>query len=138
LAAINRVASVVSQSLDLETTLQTALDAVLEVIPVEAAGISLVDEAAGERVLQAQQGWKGDFVSEPMRVPLGTGFSGQAVARDEVISTGDVSDDPRLAVPAFAEEGVQAMALVPMHARGRVVGILSVMSHHPYEFDEDD
>lgn len=138
LAAINRVASVVSQSLDLETTLQTALDAVLEVIPVEAAGISLVDEAAGELVLQAQQGWKGDFVSEPMRVPLGTGFSGQAVARDEVIITGDVSDDPRLAVPAFAEEGVQAMALVPMHARGRVVGILSVMSYHPYEFDEDD
>ena len=42
LAAINRVASVVSQSLDLETTLQTALDAVLEVIPVEAAGISPV------------------------------------------------------------------------------------------------
>ena len=44
----------------------------------------------------------------------------------------------RLAVPAFAEEGVQAMALVPMHARGRVVGVLSVMSYHPYEFDEED
>lgn len=138
LAAINRVASAVGQSLDLETTLQTALDAVLEVTPVEAAGISLVDEDAGELVLRAQRGWKGDFISEPMRVPLGTGISGQALIHDRVLITGDVSDDPRLAVREFADEGVQAMALVPMHARGRVVGLLSVMSYRPYEFGEDE
>ncbi len=135
LAAINTVATAVSQTLDLETALQTALDAVLNVIPVQAAGISLVDEQANELVLRAQHGWKFDFVSQPMRIPLGKGMSGQVVRNDEVLITGDVSDDPRLHVPEFAQEQVKAMALVPMHARGRVVGILSVMNYAPYDFD---
>jgi PAS domain S-box-containing protein len=134
LAAINAVASAVSQSLDLEVTLQTALESVLSVIRVEAAAISLVDEAAGELVLRAQRGLDIDFVSDPMRIPLGEGMSGIVILTDEVLVTGDLSNDPRLAVSEFADEGVQAMVLVPMHAQRRVVGILSVMSHQPYEF----
>lgn len=134
LSAINTVAATVSQSLDLETTLQTALDAVLNVIKVDSAGISLVDEAAQELVLRAQRGWRYDFVTQPMRVPLGKGMSGMAVRNDEVLITGDITNDSRLAVPEFADEGIQAMALVPMHARGRVVGILSVMHHEAYQF----
>src|SRR4051812_14843386 len=66
LQAINNVTAAVSQSLDLNVTLQTALEAVLSVIPVEASGISMVDESAGELVLRAQRGWKHDFVSNPM------------------------------------------------------------------------
>jgi|AMZC01.1.fsa_nt_AMZC01000442.1_4 PAS domain S-box-containing protein len=138
LSALNTVAAAVSQSLDLQVTLQTALRAILKVIPVDSAGISLVDEAAGELVLRAQHGWRHDFVTQPMRIPLGKGMSGYVVANDEVLVTGDLSGDPRLAVPEFADEGVQAMALVPMHARGRVVGILSVMNHQPYQFSDDE
>ncbi|MCZ7538967.1 MAG: ATP-binding protein [Anaerolineae bacterium] len=138
LSALNTVAATVSQSLDLQATLQTALQAVLKVIPVDSAGISLVDETTSELVLRAQHGWHRDFVTQPMRIPLGRGMSGFVVANDEVLVTGDLTGDPRLAVPEFADEGVLAMALVPMHARGRVVGILSVMSHQPYEFADDE
>jgi PAS domain S-box-containing protein len=137
LAAINAVAATVSQSLDLQVTMQTALEAVLNVIRVDSAGISLVDETAGELVLRAQRGWRYDFVTQPMRIPLDKGMSGIVVKNDEIMVTGDVTGDPRLAVPEFAFEGVQAQALAPMHARGRVVGILSVMNHEPYEFTDD-
>ena len=71
LSAINTVAAVISQSLDLHRTLETALDSVLSVIPVEASGISLIDDAAGELVMRAQRGWKRDFVTTPMRIKLG-------------------------------------------------------------------
>ncbi len=138
LAAINSVITAVSQSLNLNVTLQTALEAVLSVIPVEASGISLIDEAAGELVLRAQRGWKNDFVTKPMRIKLGQGLSGLAVTNDEVVITGDLSNDPRLVVPAFSAEQIQAQALAPMHARGKVVGILSVMSYKPYEFDSHE
>lgn len=134
LAAINTVAAAVSQSLDLDLTLDTALEAVLSVVDVEAAGISLVDKAANELVLRATRGWTLDFVSEPMRIDLGKGLSGQVVAEDTVLVTGDLTDDDRLAVPAFSDEHVQALAMAPMHAGGEVTGVLSVMSHHPYEF----
>ncbi len=138
LSAINTVAATVSQSLDLEVTLETALDAVLNVIRVDSAGISLVDETTDELVLRAQRGWRYDFVTQPMRIPLGKGMSGVAVRNDEVVITGEITDETRLAVPEFADEGVQAMALIPMHARGRVVGILSVMHHQAYEFADEE
>jgi transcriptional regulator with GAF, ATPase, and Fis domain len=139
LAAINTVTAAVSQSLDLNVTLETALDAVLSVIPVDASGISMIDEAAGELVLRAQRGWRKDFVvNKPMRIKRGQGLSWLAINKDEVIITGDVSNDPRLVFQAFSEEQVQAMVLAPMHARGRVIGILSVMSHKPYNFDHDE
>ncbi len=139
LAAINTVTAAVSQSLDLNLTLETALDAVLSVIPVEASGISMIDEAAGELVLRAQRGWRKDFVvSKPMRIKRGQGLSWQAITNDEVIVTGDVTNDPRLVFQPFSEEKVQAMVLAPMHARSRVIGILSVMSHKPYSFDSDE
>ncbi len=138
LSAIHTVTTAVSQTLDLNVTLQTALEAVLSVIPVDASGISMVDEAAGELVLRAQRGWKNDFVSEPMRIKLGQGLSGQAVTNDEVVITGDLTNEPRLFVPAIREEQVKAMVLAPMHARGKVVGVLSVMSYKPYIFDETE
>src|SRR5476649_1830709 len=138
LSAINTVTTAVSQTLDLNITLETAITAVLSVIPVDASGISMVDEVAGELVLRAQRGWKNDFVSQPMRIKLGQGLSGQAVSNDEVVITGDLDNDPRLVVPAIREEQVKAMVLAPMHARGKVVGILSVMSYTPYTFDRGE
>ena len=137
--AINTVVTTVSQSLDLKVTLETALDAVLKVIPMDSAGISLVDEVNRDLVLRAQLGWRQDFLTQPMRIPLGEGMSGQVVRNGEIMVTGALSDvdAARLAVPEFATEGVQAMAMAPMRARGRVVGVLSVMNHEPYEFTDD-
>ncbi|MHB8750114.1 MAG: sensor histidine kinase [Aggregatilineales bacterium] len=138
LSAINTVAAVISQSRDLHRTLETALDSVLSVIPVEASGISLIDDAAGELVMRAQRGWKRDFVTTPMRIKLGHGMSGLVVANNEVVISGDISKDPRLVVPAVAEEQFQAMAMAPMHARSKVIGVLSVMSNLPYTFNSEE
>jgi PAS domain S-box-containing protein len=138
LSALNKIAAVVSQSLDLNATLETAMDAVLSVIPVDASGVSLIDEHAGELILRAQRGWKQDFVSIPMRLKLGAGLSGLVITTGEVVITGDLREDDRLVVPAVAEEGIQAMVMAPMHARGKIIGILSVMSYRPYQFDEQE
>ncbi len=134
LAALNAVASAVSQSLDLEATLHMALDKALEVIGVEAGAITLVNETADELVMRAHRGWRRPDLAERIRIALNTGLSGQAIATGKPIVTGDVTGDPRLAVPEFAEEGVQAMVLAPMHSRGKVVGVLSAMSYQPRTF----
>lgn len=138
LQAINNVITAASRSEDVQHTLHAALEAALSIIPLEASGISLIDRVAGELVMCAQRGWKYDFTSTPMRIKLGTGLSGQAVMSGEVVITGDVAHDPRLVVPAFAEEQIKAQALVPMRARGNVIGVLSVMSRSPYTFSEGE
>ena len=134
MAALNSVAATVSQSLDLEITLTTALDKALEVVGFEAGAISLVDEEAQELVIRVHRGWRQQDLASHMRVRLGQGLSGQAVVTGEVIVTGSLENETRLAVPQVREEGIRAMALAPMRARGRVVGVLGVMSYEPRAF----
>ncbi len=131
LAALNSVSATVSQSLDLETTLNTALDKALDVVGFEAGAISLIDEEAQELVIRVHRGWRQQDLVSNMRVKLGQGLSGQAVITGEVIVTGSLENEPRLAVPQVRDEGVCAMALAPMRARGRVVGVLGAMSYEP-------
>jgi GAF domain-containing protein len=134
MAALHSVSATVSQSLDLETTLTTALDKALEVVGFEAGAISLVDEEAQELVIRVHRGWRQQDLATNMHLRLGEGLSGQAVVTGEVIVTGSLDNEARLAVPQVRQEGVRAMALAPLRARGRVVGVLGVMSYEPRTF----
>lgn len=137
LAAVSTVAASVSQSLDLDRTLEIALQAVLDTLGAEAGGISLIDNATQEVVLRAQQGWVHDFVTNPMRIPLGAGMSGQVIAEDTTIANNNLSGTEPFAVPSFHDEHFRSIAMAPMHARGKIVGILSIMSYKPGAFDDD-
>lgn len=137
LSAINEVAAAVGHSLDLNKTLDTALKAVTQVVDAEASGISIIDEIVGEVVLRAQLGWINDFVVDnPMRIPLGQGMSGRVIDSDDVLVFNNLSGNEDYAVPNFREEDFRSLALAPMHARGKIIGILSIMSHSPNQFDD--
>lgn len=137
LAAINTVAATVSQSLDLDSTLDTALDMVLSIVEAEAGGISLIDEEAQEVVLRAQRGWSRDLTERPMRIPMGQGMSGRVIRKNEVIIDNSLSDAHQLAIPSFLEEDFHSIVMAPMHARGKIIGILSIMSSKPNSFNNE-
>lgn len=135
ISAINSVAALVGQSLDLSVTLDEALQAVVEVTGAEAAGISLIDETAQEVVLRAQLGWVNDFVdAQPMRIPLGEGMSGRVINNDETIVHNFLDGSEEYAAPSFREEDFHSIVLTPMHARGSIIGILSIMSPYSGRF----
>lgn len=136
--ALNHVATTVGHSLDLNVVFDTALKTVLEVVGAEAAGISLIDEETGDVILRAQEGWIHDFVvTNPMRIPAGKGMSGEVISKNEVIAHNDLTGDVKFAEPSFSKEAFRAIAMAPMHARGKIIGILSIMSHTPNRFDND-
>jgi PAS domain S-box-containing protein len=138
MAAINIVAQAVAQTLDLDQTLETALSAVLEVVGAEAGGISMIDEEAGEIVLRAQRGWQHDFVVRaPMRIPLGSkGMSGRVISTDSIVVHNNLNGTEEYAFPGFRDEGFRSLAMAPMHARGKVIGILSIMSSKSDSFND--
>jgi len=139
LAVLNAVAAMASTTLDVDEVLRRALVLALEVVGVEAGAISVLDETTNELVFRVQEGWRvHDFAAQGVRVPADQGLSGAVVATGQPVVTGDVSRDPRVAIPEFRDEGVQAMALAPMRARGRVLGVLGVMSYTPCEFSPEE
>ncbi len=138
MAAINAVVSAVGGSLNLEHILQTALRVVVDIVDAEASGISLIDESTGELVLRAQLGWVHDFVvTNPMRIPLGRGMSGQVLTSDDVVVYNQLDGTESYAVPSFSREHFRSIAMAPMHSRGQIIGILSIMSYEEHRVDED-
>jgi two-component system, NtrC family, sensor histidine kinase KinB len=136
--AVHAVTSVVGTSLDLNTTLEVALLVTMDMIGAEASGISMIDEDTGELVMRAQRGWTHDFtVRKPMRIPLGQGMSGQVIANDDVLVLNNMDGTETFAFPRFQEERFRSIALAPMHSRGEIIGILSVMSNDQGCFDQD-
>lgn len=93
-----------------------------------ACTISLVNEPAGELVLCAQRGLR--FSHLGMRIPLGQGPVGRVASTGEVAIIDDIAKDAYLASSSLAREPFKAMALIPMHSRGKVVGVLGVLGHN--------
>ncbi len=136
IAAINRVAAKVGVSLSLDETLDAALYEVCNVTGAEASGLSLISDDRSEVILRAQLGWLHDYTTHPMRIPINQGMSGQVIANDEVLVYNDLTGQENFAVSSFSQEEFRSIAMAPMHARGEIIGILSVMSHDPDEFDK--
>jgi len=122
------VAPRLGQSLELDEVLEAAMAEVSRVLGVEACTISLVNEKAGELLLCAQRGLHFSHLGTCM--PLEQGLFGRVFRTGEMAVLGNINLDPYLAMSDLAREPVGAMALVPMHSRGKVVGVLNAMGHN--------
>jgi transcriptional regulator with GAF, ATPase, and Fis domain len=96
LAALNAIAAAVSQSLDLDDVLNSALEKTLQVMEIEAGGIYLLDEETGLLTIAVHRGFSPGFVAGIDRLKLGEGFSGRVAQSGQPLLVENVSTDPRL------------------------------------------
>ncbi len=80
----------------------------------------------------------GPYIGAPTphtRIPLDQGICGAAASSGQTVVVDDVSRDPRyLACSLHTKSEI----VVPVYARGRVVGELDIDSHSPAAFDAED
>jgi nitrate/nitrite-specific signal transduction histidine kinase len=138
LAALNAIATVVSQSLDLDEILDGALDTTLQVMDIEVGGIYLLDETAGLLDITTQRGLSPEFVAGVNRLKVGEGFSGRVVQSGQPLVVSDVSSDHRLTRMVVREEGLRSLAVVPIDSKGKALGTLFTMSHGYRDFTDQD
>ncbi len=80
----------------------------------------------------------GAFIGAPTehtRIPITSGICGAAVALDETIVVDDVHADPRYLSCSIE---TKSEIVVPIRARGRVVGEIDIDSHSPAAFGPED
>jgi nitrate/nitrite-specific signal transduction histidine kinase len=138
LAALNAIATVVSQSLDLDEILDGALDTTLHVMDIEVGGIYLLNEAAGELNIATQRGLSPKVVAGVNRLEVGEGFSGRVVQSGQPLVVHDLSSDHRLTRMVVRDEGLRSLAIVPIDSKGKVLGTLFAMSHGYRDFSDQD
>ncbi len=138
LRVLNAVTTIVTESLDLEQVLNSALDKTLEVLDMDAGLVFLVDRSARELALVAYRGISPDSAAGVDRLKMGEGFCGRVALQGDLMVIPDSSTDPRLTRMAVREEGLRTQAIVPLKSKGTVQGVLAVASRDRRPFSRED
>ncbi len=138
LMALNTIASVVTQSLDLDTVLGSALDKTLEIMQRSTGGILLLDEESKMLCYRVNRGLSKEYV-QGMCLRLGEGIAGRVAQTGEAILVEDISTDPRAArLDLIDAERVRTFASVPLLSKGKVLGVINIASHEAGKLSSED
>jgi diguanylate cyclase (GGDEF)-like protein len=125
LETLNSMAVTVSQSLDLKGIMHRALEKVCQITEAEWGAIHLLDNPTAELVLVASYGLPTSAAQKLSRLKRGESFAGWVAESGESLMVENPATDPR-AVVRIAE--LKSLAVVPLRARGQVVGTMGIGS----------
>ncbi len=138
LAALNRTASIISQTLELDRVFDSAVDCVRDVTGVDAVRIYVIDNATQELSLVAYRGISEEFAAGASGMKIGEGLNGKVAETGEPLFIKDVSEEDRPLRLLAAKEGIRSQLIVPLVSKGKVVGTLSVAMHRERTFLPED
>jgi phosphoserine phosphatase RsbU/P len=124
----------VTSVLDLDELLQKIPQLIARLTDFQAFAVYLLDPRRDELIVAYSVGYPED-VARSLRLKVGHGLVGAAVADGQPILVNDVHADPRYveAVP-----GSNAELVVPLRRKGRVIGALNLLSPTAGQFTESD
>ncbi|MBM3143118.1 MAG: PAS domain S-box protein [Chloroflexi bacterium] len=125
LYALNEIAAIVSQSLELEDILSAVVDKVKQVMSLDIVLIFLLDQDKQELKLVTHREVSDEFVAGLKGLKVGEGFNGRVAQTGEPLLIEDASEDPRLTREVVKREGMRSEVIVPLKAKGNVVGTLA-------------
>jgi two-component system sensor histidine kinase DegS len=138
LAALNEVSAIVSQSLELPDILDVTTDKVSELMNLEIVLIFLLDEEAQELELKTHRGVSEEFATGLRGLKVGEGFNGRVAQTGEPMLIDDASRDTILTREVVRQEELQSGLAVPLKAKDKVVGTLSVAARGARQFLADE
>jgi PAS domain S-box-containing protein len=138
LVALNRVSSILTQTLELSRVLQGAVDTVTDVMEVEVALIYGLNRPESRLNLLAYDGVSAEFAKVFGSFPVDEGYVGQSVRENRAIFIENSSLEPGPGQAEMKRMRIQAQLLMPLRARGEVIGVLCVASRRPRVFQSDE
>jgi signal transduction histidine kinase len=135
------VAETVSRTLDVEAVLRTALEALTHVTGHEIASFHLLSADGTTLELRGHRGLSLRLREVNRMLPVGQGLIGGAAAAGKAVTVKDVQGSPDLlpsAEDAVRRDHIHGFVSVPIRARGRLLGMLSLGRQTRDPFDDED
>jgi len=139
LAALNRIATAMVSTLDLDQVLTLAMQGINETLRVEAGSLLLLDEAEGELVPRMTLFGEKSVQGE-MTLSLGQGVAGWVVQEGKPLLLPNARQENRL--PSTTAQllgiGARSVLCVPLVLREKTIGAIEVINKWGAKFTEDD
>jgi PAS domain S-box-containing protein len=138
LDALNRISSTVSESLELETILNNAIDNVVDVMHADVAWIFLLDEKSSELSLAVHRGSSEELARGVDRLKVGEGFNGRVAQTGEPLFVENASKDLRLTREVVSKYELQSALIVPISSKKMVNGTLCIAMRRYRQFTPEE
>ena len=137
MSALAESAAAINTSLRLDEVLQRILNQTIQALQVETVALALIDPSSGELVFPAATGHDaGNILNR--RIPPGQGLANLVIKDRQGVVVPDVSKDQRFKnVDRFGGVETRAVAMAPIQAPGKVIGVLEAINPIAGEFDLD-
>jgi len=131
LSIVNAVGETISWLNEPQQILDSALDKLLEVLPIDAGWVELFDEKSGQLTVAAGCGFSPEVRQE---MASGQGLSEQVALSGEPLVIPDLSAGARHGPVSPSRTGLHSYAAVPLRSPGRIRGVLAVASRAKAQF----
>ena len=136
LRVFEEVTKAVSSTLKLNDVLNLIVRKLPEVMKLKAATIRLLDESGSKLELVASHGLSEKYLS---RGPVDLEENVKEALQTKPVAIYDVTTDKRIHYQKEAlEEGIKSMLTLPIVARGKVIGVLRLLTDQHRHFSDED
>ncbi|SPQ00631.1 Putative phytochrome sensor protein (modular protein) [Candidatus Sulfobium mesophilum] len=130
------VTDAVSGTLNVGEVLDLIVRKIPEVLHLKGATIRLLNETGTELKLVAAHGLSEKYLNKG---PVDTEENVRTALNENPVAISDAATDPRIRYKKEAEEeGIKSMLTLPIIARGKVIGVLRLLTGYPRNFSPEE
>lgn len=139
LTSISEVTQAISNSLDLQTVLNTIVSTINNVMGFRHCSIKLLDKKTNSLPIAVSTGLSELYVDRPP-TRVGKGISGQAVKSQSAIIVEDIDNDSRVPKDHILHQlGIRSMCCIPLITKqSSVLGALNIYTEKAHVFTDDE
>ena len=141
LQVLRAVSEAVSRSLDLDEVVQRSLAALTHVTGHEIASLHLISADGNKLLLRGDRGLSDELRRVNLELPLGEGMIGRVALSGSARRVDDASAEEDLlpaARAAVSSDGIRGFVSVPIRARHRILGTLSLGRQTDDRFTDEE
>jgi signal transduction histidine kinase len=136
LSLLNDLAKTLAGLMEVDEILDKTLSRVISYLGVEAGEIFLREDGRRELQLAVHRGEAPDAFLDRERLEVGECFIGRVALLGQTLVSTSLETDIRFLRDAIVKAGFNSIACIPLKARRKVVGVLSVVSREERTFSE--
>lgn len=134
--ALSRIGHAITSDLYLEDILNLIVTVTAEIMHSKICSIMLLDEKKNELVIKATQSMSKEYINKnPLK--LGEGIAGKVALENKSTAVYDIiNDDDYKSKDIARKENLSSMLCIPMHVKGKVIGVLNSYTAEPHNFND--
>jgi signal transduction histidine kinase len=137
LATLNDLSMAASRSLELDATIVTILEQVMEALDADVGMVFVQENGRSSLRLQACRGIAADMEIRAAHLAPSCGLCGRAIEMRQVMFSSDLERQPHCGFEHCLCRGFRSAACTPLEAKGQLVGLLQLASPKTGHFTED-